>query len=82
MEARMTINEAQSAVFEELCRANVAFPPFRSAHEGWALLREQVDGLWGAVKVKQGSPERLEAMQREAVQVAAMAIRFLTDVTE
>lgn len=52
------------------------FPRFASAHEGYAVLLEEVDELWDAVKAN-APRERLRA---EAVQVAAMAIRFIHDV--
>jgi hypothetical protein len=51
--------------------------PFNSTHEGFAVLKEEVDELWDEVK-KNGSKERLRA---EAVQVAAMAVRFIQELT-
>jgi hypothetical protein len=50
-----------------------------SAHEGFAVLAEEVDELWDHVKVKQGKRDVPE-MVYEAVQVAAMALRFIIDV--
>lgn len=52
--------------------------PFNSTHEGYAVLLEEVDELWDEVK-SNGSNERLKA---EAVQVAAMAIRFIQELTD
>lgn len=68
-----------NAVIGELHRASSLFPPFTSAHEGYAILLEEVDELWEEVKKSpaQRDPEKLRA---EAVQVAAMALRFLQDV--
>lgn len=61
----------------ELARARRKFPRKQaSAHEGFAVLLEEVDELWDAIKANEGK-ERLRA---EAVQVAAMAIRFLEEV--
>jgi hypothetical protein len=60
-------------VFHELWRARHLHPPFNSAHEGYAVLLEEVDELWDEVKTG-GS-----GMEEEAVQVAAMAIAFLVD---
>jgi hypothetical protein len=56
------------------------FPPMASAHEGWAILREEVDELWDAVKAHQSMPDREIQMRAEAIQVAAMALRFVLDV--
>ena len=63
-------------VCEEISRARTLFPPFRSAHEGYAVLLEEVDELWQQVKFRQ-SRERDVAMRKEAIQVAAMAICFI-----
>lgn len=66
-------------VIEELNRANAHFPPFNSAHEGFAVLLEEVDELWDIVRLKQTSPGRDARMRAEAIQVMAMAWRFLVD---
>lgn len=50
---------------------------FSSTHEGYAVLAEEVDELWDEVK-KNGNQERL---REEAIQVAAMAIRFIQELT-
>lgn len=67
-------------VMVELGGATVTFPPMVSAHEGFAILKEEVDELWDAVRMKQYDPKRPDAIRAEAVQVAAMALRFLHDV--
>jgi hypothetical protein len=51
-------------------------PPMRSGHEGYAIIKEELDELWEAVK-KDAPPEEL---YKEAHQVAATAIRFMADV--
>ncbi len=56
-------------------KAAVTFPKFNSPHEGFAVLKEEVDELWDAVKTNNQN----NAFD-EAVQVAAMAVRFLYDV--
>lgn len=53
------------------------FPAFNSAHEGYAVILEELDELWDAVKANDAHHAR-----KEAVQVAAMAVRFLIDVPE
>lgn len=63
-------------VIDELKSAEAKFPPFNSAHEGWAILFEEVEELWEAVRLKD-SEERNKKMYDEAVQVAAMGLRFL-----
>ncbi len=63
-------------VVAELERATALHGPMSSAHEGYAVLQEEVNELWEEVKAKDGS---LEATRNEASQVAAMAIRFILD---
>ena len=58
----------------ELDRATEMFDRFNSTHEGYAVLKEEVDELWEAVKKND-----IQAARMEAYQVAAMAIRFLLD---
>jgi hypothetical protein len=69
-------------VQDELVNAMDNFPAMRSAHEGYAVLKEEVDELWEAVRMKQRDPGRLPQMRKEAVQVAAMAMRFLIDICD
>ena len=71
--------EAFEAVEKELARAELKFPPFNSYHEGYAIIKEEVDELWGEVKDKRRKRDNL---YYEATQVAAMAIRFMKLVRE
>ena len=66
------------AIEAELARARTLFPAFHSAHEGYAVIAEELDELWDEVKGK--GPERIANMRAEAIQVAAMALRFIEDV--
>jgi hypothetical protein len=66
---------ALNAAAEELQRARMKFPPFASAHEGWAILWEEVDEMWDEVRANNRTRARYEAMQ-----AAAMALRFLVDI--
>jgi len=63
-------------VLNELARAEEIYPPFNSAHEGYAILLEELDELWDEVKRKPADLD-LNLMYLEATQVAAMAIRFM-----
>jgi hypothetical protein len=71
--------EAVRDAGEELARAMELFPSFNSAHEGYAILLEEVHELWDEVRIRQSKrdPERLRT---EAIQVAAMAIRFAAEI--
>jgi hypothetical protein len=67
------------AVLAELRRARHLYPAFHSAHEGYATLLEECDELWDCVRMKQSDPDRRIRMRQEAIQVAAMALRFIED---
>ena len=68
-------------VTEELDRALRKWPKLNSAHEGYAVILEELDELKAEVWRKQ-SKRRHKRMRQEAVQVAAMAIRFALEVTK
>ena len=65
----------------ELEQATAHFAPFNSAHEGFAVLKEEVDELWDEVKAKQGARD-LRNMRKKAIQVAAIAMRFVLDICD
>lgn len=64
----------------ELERA-AKYAGFNSAHEGYAILLEEVNELWEHVKTNQKKRD-IDAMRAEAVQVAAMAVKFVTMLDE
>jgi hypothetical protein len=59
---------------KELKRARKKFPSFKSQHEGYAVILEELDELWDNVKTNKRNDAR-----KEAIQVAAMAMRFILD---
>lgn len=67
-------------VDDEITRAVDRFPEFASPHEGYAVILEELDELWEEVK-KQHDVRGNQRMRAEAKQVAAMALRFMTDCT-
>ena len=69
----------QEMVAEELALAREHFPAFHSAHEGYAVIAEEVDELWDWVKQKEGRRCKGDAID-ECVQIAAMAQRFAEDL--
>jgi len=67
------------AVTDELESALAKFPPLNSPHEGKAVIEEELDELWQHVKANTGrSPEA----RREAIQIAAMALRYALDLCD
>lgn len=63
-----------AAVETEYRDATEAHGLFSSAHEGYAVLLEEVDELWDEVKKRASRSRR--GMYDECVQVAAMAMKF------
>ncbi len=61
----------------ELHRARSIHHSIRSAHEGYAVILEELDELKEEVWKRARSKKKMRA---EAVQVAAMAARFAVDV--
>ena len=70
------------SVLYELVVATRKFDRFNSAHEGYAVLKEEFDALWEEIRKKQSSIDRVDGMREEAIQVAAMSLRFLFDCCE
>ena len=77
----MDIDNACNLVRLEILHAQYRFPPMASAHEGYAVILEEVEELWKEIKNdKQPDIDRINSMRHEAMQVAAMGTRFLIDI--
>lgn len=89
------LDDVLNRVRAEVFAATAMWAPFNSQHEGFAVLDEELDEvieqrdeLWVAVKVNQkrrdlaATKEIAEKLAAEAVQVAAMAVRFAMDVCD
>lgn len=67
----------------ELGKARQRFGPMASAHEGYAILLEEVDELWEEVRGnKRDITVYKQALRAEAIQIAAMAIAFIGEVCD
>lgn len=60
----------------EFASATRKFGSFHNGHEGYAVLKEKADELWDAVKAND-----MVAARKEAIQVGAMALRFVFDLS-
>lgn len=67
------------AIKREAVQAAKIWAPFSSLHEAYAVLLEEVEELWDEVKRSQKDPDRIPYVKKEAIQVAAMAMRMIYD---
>jgi len=70
----MQTEKVVTAILAELKWANQVNDNFTSPHHGYAIILEELDELWDEVKKKH--PD-IRNMRSEAVQVAAMAMKFI-----
>jgi len=71
----MKEKQALKLIAKELTRARTKFANFHNAHEGYAVIKEELDELWDDIKSNRNPT-------KEAVQVGAMALRFLVDLSK
>ena len=79
IEDRMT--DISAEVVDELIKAVSMFPPMAREYEGYAVILEELDELWTEIKANK-VPGVKQRMRKEAIQVAAMAMRFVLDVCD
>lgn len=65
---------------DEVGKARSQHAPINSPHEGWAVIREELDPeLWEHVC---GDTGRSPAARKEALQIAAMGVRYILDLID
>ena len=75
----MNAKLALHIVKDEFEHAIDKYPEMASLHEGYAILLEEVEELWDEVKKKPSKRDK-DKLRGEAMQVAAMALRFIVDL--
>lgn len=70
------ITFTMKAIEQELRRAIKLHTPMNTNHEGYAVILEEMDELWAEIKNRDLD---MNAVQKEAIQVGAMAARFIVD---
>lgn len=66
------IDHILQRVKTELMKANKKFPLFNSTHEGYGVIKEELDEMWDEIKANLTSRSILEC-----VQLAAMAVKYI-----
>ena len=69
------IDAALALVRTELIRATSKHGPFNSSHEGYGVIAEEFDELLDEIRAN-----KRRRQIKEAIQVAAMATRFIVDI--
>jgi hypothetical protein len=77
--AQRRLEELVAEVANELTKARAKHAPMHGPHEGYAVILEELDELWDEVRAQQQDPAK---MRKEALHVAAMALRFIADVCD
>jgi hypothetical protein len=68
-------------VRNEYRRARSLFPKFNSGHEGYAVIKEELEELWDEIKASPDSREITVKMVDECIQVSAMLLAFYMDLS-
>jgi len=71
------INVQLVHIANEYRRAREKFAPMRGPHEGYAVILEEFDEMWDAIKAND-----IPHARGECLQVAAMCLAFLLEVKE
>lgn len=77
----ITVSAVANEVRDEAIRAIKLWPPMHSGHEGYSVILEELEELKTHVFTNQKKRDLAE-MRKEAIQVAAMAVRFVFDVCD
>lgn len=64
----------------EYRRARKLFPKFASGHEGYAVIKEELDELWDEIKESRDSRHINSKMVGECIQISAMCLAFVMDL--
>lgn len=73
----LQIDEALRAIILEYKSASEVYAPMNSPHEGYAIIKEELEELWDEIRRREPDVTKL---RKEATQVAAMALRFILDL--
>jgi hypothetical protein len=74
------VEQALEEIGQEVMWALAAHGVMASAHEGYAVILEELDELWEQVRQKRADRDRAWMMRHEAMQIAAMAVKFMLGI--
>lgn len=70
--------ELHNKVYEEYVSARKKFGPFDNAHEGYAVILEELDEIWDHIRCNSSYSE----MEIEVVQLATMVFAFWIELVQ
>lgn len=73
------VNILMADLKSEVLKAMQKRAPIHSPHEGSSVIREEFEELWDHVKADTG---RTPEARKEALQLAAMAVRYIVDLID
>lgn len=73
------VSDILDGIEAEVLRAQGLHSPLNSDHEAYAVMQEEVDEFWQEVKKKREHRNR-QHLEKEAIHIAAMAVRFIVDL--
>lgn len=76
---RNLVNSVLDEVRHNLKQGMIKHAPMHSPHEGASVIREEFEELWDHVKADTG---RTPEARKEALQLAAMAVRYIVDLID
>ena len=71
---------AMAEMFNELADAMDKHGAYKSFHDGYANIKEELEELWELVKASKPDGADIKSMRKEALQIAVTAIRFAADL--
>ena len=75
----MRVDEALKQIENEYLRASDLYSDLHSNHEGYAVIKEELDELWNEIK-KSKETKGNKNIRKELVQIGAMVIRYLDNL--
>ena len=84
----LSVNKIQNIsneVSAEVIRSISLHGDMKSTHEGYGVIKEEFDELWDLIKQTKHwdrDPEARSKMRHEAIQIAAMAVKFIANICE
>jgi len=75
----MRTDEALKQIENEYLRATDLYPALHSNHEAYAVIKEEVDELWDAIKLNKEIKGNKQ-IRSELIQIGAMVVRYLNDL--